>query len=269
MEKAFEDGAVTLAINDSVARVRINRETSLNALSGPVLTGLLAATKELATAVGRAPIECRAVIVETQGEKAFVAGADIKFMSAASAADFEKFITLGQTVMNEFEALPVPVIARVQGFALGGGLELALACDIIVASERAKLGLPEVKLGLMPGFGGTQRLLKRISVGAAKYMVFTGADVLAPEALSMGLVDFVVPPEKLDERVDAIVNEIKGRGPCAVAAAKRTMECYFGQGYRLGMKAELHEFMELTKTSDGKQGLLAFAEKRKPEFKGE
>lgn len=269
MEKSFEEGAVTLAVREGVARIKINRESSLNALSGPVLNGLLSATKELAMIVGRAPIECRAVVVESQGEKAFVAGADIKFMSTSTAADFEKFITLGQTVMNELEALPVPVIARVQGFALGGGMELALACDIIVVSERAKLGLPEVKLGLMPGFGGTQRLLKRVSVGVAKHMVFTGSDVAAVDAQALGLVDFVVPLEKLDERVTEIVNEIKQRGPRAVAAAKRTMECYFSQGYRLGLKTELHEFMELTKTSDGKQGLLAFIEKRKYEFKGE
>ena len=268
MNKNYEDGAVTLAIEDGVARLKINREASLNALSGPILNGLLSATKDLSEVAMKSPGVCRVVIVETQGEKAFVAGADIKFMSTASAADFEKFITLGQQVMNEIEALPLPVIARVQGFALGGGMELALACDIIVASEKAKLGLPEVKLGLMPGFGGTQRILKRLSVGAAKYMVFTGADVMAAEALGLGLVDFVVAPDKLDERVAAIVEEIKGRGPCAVAGAKRAMESYFGQGYRLGMKTELHEFIELTKTSDGKEGLNAFVEKRRAEFRG-
>ncbi len=265
------DDAVSISYKDLVATIEIRREAQLNALSSEVLGGLSAAIAELEKQCRgpQAYERVRVVLLRGAGEKAFVAGADIKQMKSASPAELREFTALGQRVMRELESLPLPVIAVVHGFALGGGLELALAADIIVASTKAKLGQPEVKLGLIPGFGGTQRLIARTGIGRAKKLIYTGDDVTAEEAYALGIVDILSAPEELEAAVSKLTYAITARSPLAVAAAKRAIEEHTAPAKIPGLRREAEEFLALFQTKDAAEGLDAFVSKRKPNFTGQ
>ena len=231
----------------------------------------------------------RAVVVTGRG-RAFIAGADIKEMKDMSVEQAREFTKLGQGVLDRFEKLPVPVIAAVNGFALGGGTEVALACDVRIASEAAKFGQPEVNLGVIPGFGGTQRLTRCIGPGKAKELIYTGDIIDSQKAHSIGLVQMVVEGYKRDGE-GALVKDEKGRpvqdndpvlaaaldmakkisskGPVAVCKAKQAMNRGLDISLRDGLALEAEKFAELFDTSDQKEGMDAFINKRDPSFKGE
>ena len=240
----------------------MNRPDKLNALDAQVLDELAAAVEQLS-----ARNETRAVIITGAG-KAFVAGADIAAMSDLSAEQAAAFARRGQSVFAAIEALHCPVIAAVNGFALGGGCELALACDFIIASEKAKFGQPEVKLGVIPGFGGTQRLARRVGVALARELCYTGRQVRADEAVRIGLANRSVPPEKLLDVVQGIAAQIAEAGPLAVSAAKRVILEGEERLLSAANATEAEAFGSLFATADQKEGMAAFLEKRPTAFSG-
>ena len=248
----------------------MQREASRNALSGEVLSALSEAVQTLQplTQGPTAYSECRAVVLRGAGEKAFVAGADIREMQRATREDLARFIWLGQRVMREIELLPLPVIAAVHGFAIGGGLELALAADLIVASTAAKLGQAEVNLGLIPGFGGTQRLAARTGAGTAKRLVLTGETIAAEEGFRLGVVDYLVPVEHFEAEVSRVLKLLTEKSPLAIAAGKRAVERFFSQDKLAGLTVEVEEFLHLFESGDAREGLSAFLEKRPAQFPG-
>jgi enoyl-CoA hydratase len=245
--------------------ITINRPESLNALNSEVLTELGVVLSELES---KSAGEVAAIIVTGSGPKAFVAGADIKQINQLDAKAALDFAQAGQNLFKRFENLKAPVIAAVNGFALGGGLELALSCDFIVASENAKFGLPEVSLGLIPGFGGTVRLSRIVGLAKARQMIFTGDVLTSTEALEIGLALKVVKQEELLSTVIAMAQTISSRGPIAVAEAKRSINATFDLDINTAMKFEADAFADLFKTKDVKEGTGAFIEKRKPSFSG-
>ena len=222
---------ILVSHDGAISTLTVNRPASLNALDRATLEAMRAAIAEVAQ---RKP---RVLIVTGAGDKAFVAGADIAAMAEMSPAEAESFARLGQGVFAALEALPLPVIAAVNGFALGGGCELALACDFIHASDKAKFGQPEVKLGIIPGFGGTQRLARRIGLGMARELVYSGRMIGPEEALRIGLANAVSPRRDLIERVMETARAIAAVGPGAVAYAKQVMNA--GSGLPLADAIEL------------------------------
>lgn len=249
-----------------LATVTINRPDKMNALNARVVHDLVRVFQGLLAPVdGEEPV--RAAILTGAG-KAFVAGADIGAMAAMTPIEAKRFSDAGQTLCSAIESLPFPVIAAVNGYALGGGCELALSCDFIVAAEGAKLGLPEVTLGVIPGFGGTQRLLRRVGIAKARELVYTGDMVTAEQAFAFGLVNAVVPAAELVLRARDIALKIASRGPLAVAAAKRVM--LRGEALDLPSACELEAqtFAGLFGSEDQVGGMKAFLEKAKPAFKG-
>jgi enoyl-CoA hydratase len=240
----------------------INRPKQLNALDAATL-GEIAAALELARAQ---PGEVRAVIVTGAGEKAFVAGADIAAMSRLGPAEAREFAALGHRTLNALEALPVVTVAAVNGFALGGGCELAMACDLVYASERARFGQPEVNLGLIPGFGGTQRLIRRVGLMRAKEMVFSGEVYDAAAARAAGLCLDVLPAEKLLEHARAKATVIASRGPAAVALCKRVMQQGADQPLPQALDSERLAFAGLFAGAEAREGMAAFLEKRPARF---
>ncbi len=245
---------------EGVCTLTINKPEALNALNRSVLA-------EMSAALDSIPEGAGALIVTGAG-KAFVAGADISEMANMAPKEAEEFARFGQSVFSKIANLPVPVIAAVNGYALGGGCELALACDIRIASEKAKFGQPEVGLGIIPGFGGTQRLARAVGEAKAKELIFTGAIVDANEALRIGLVNRVAPPEKLMEEARALAKTIMEKGPTAVRQAKKAISEGAGLPLEEGMELEARLFGECFETQDQKEGMRAFIEKRKPGFKG-
>lgn len=264
----MSESLVSLRYEYPIAHIRIHREPNLNALNEGVLSGLSDSLRQIHEALeGPDGFSlARAVVISGEGEKAFVAGADIKLMQGASPLEFQRYVLLGQRVMRQIEELPLPVIARVQGFALGGGMELALACDFIVASEKAVFGQPEVNLGLLPGFGGSQRLAARIGRAKTKRLVYTGESLTAPDALAFGVIDYLVPHEKLDEKILELVQVYASKSPESLAAAKRAVDSFFSSALQAGLLAEMEEFLTISTTANAKEGLSAFVEKRKPKF---
>jgi enoyl-CoA hydratase len=253
---------VQITHDGHVSTLVLNRPEKLNSLSPDVLTALEAAIGEV-----DARTETRCVILTGAG-KAFVAGADIASMTEMDGAQARRFGEQGHRTYRAIETLRCPVIAAVNGFALGGGCELALACDFIHASEKARFGLPEVGLGIIPGFGGTQRLARRVAVGVARELVYTGAMLDAAEALRIGLVNAVHPPEALLERVGALALTISQKGPLAVAAAKRVIRDGMDGSLPEGNALEIGAFEDLFGSADQREGMGAFIEKRAPVFKG-
>lgn len=251
------------AAEGAVPEVVINRPEALNALNLDVLQGLLLTFGKL---VGRQDV--RAVIITGAGEKSFVAGADIATMSELGPRAIADYIELGQRTMRTIESAPFPVIAAVNGYALGGGLELALACDLIVASSKAKLGQPEVNLGIIPGFGGTQRLIQRCGVGTARRLCYTGDTIDAAEALRVGIVDMVVEPTEVISAARTLGETIGKRGPCAVRGVKRVIRESQEQVLLSGLRREAEEFLSLFQTADREEGMQAFLQKRGAAFKG-
>ena len=261
----FSFESLSLKNETPVWTLTINRPTAMNALNSQVLKEL----SQVLDIVSESQFsDCRCLVITGSGEKAFVAGADIKELADLDADAGKKFAELGQKLFRRFEDLKVPAIAAVNGFCLGGGLELALACDFIFASENARLGLPEVTLGLIPGFGGTVRLSRRVGMSRAKEMIFSGDFVGAAEAQQIGLVNKVFPLADLMPAVLKVANTIASRGTVAVWKAKQSILTAFDQTLDEGMRTESNQFSQLFSTQDFKEGTQAFVEKRKPVFKG-
>lgn len=244
--------------------VTISRPEALNALNAQTLRELRTTLAELA----RDPA-VRAVILTGAGEKAFVAGADITEMQAMSAAEGVTFAQLGQEVTKLLELMPKPTIAAVNGFALGGGTEMAISCDFILASENAVFGQPEVGLGVIPGFGATVRLSRFVGIARAKELIFTGRRVKAPEALSIGLANAVYPLTELLPKAIELARTMAGQSASAVAKAKQLInEFSETNGLTSKLDAEAHAFGRLFGSADQREGMGAFTEKRKPRFEG-
>jgi enoyl-CoA hydratase len=258
---AFEN--LLWSVQDGVGVVTVNRPKSLNALDSRTV-------QELAQVVeaARSDASLRALVVTGAGDKAFVAGADIAQMSGLSAIEGRRFADLGHRALAALEALDIPTIAAVNGFALGGGCELALACDLVYASEKARFGQPEVNLGIIPGFGGTQRLARRVGVMRAMEMILTGDMVDAAKARDLGLVLEVLPADKLMEHVLGVARKIAGKGAVCVAQAKRAVLASADTDLKTGNELERQAFAVLFGTEDAREGMKAFLEKRPARFQG-
>jgi enoyl-CoA hydratase len=258
---------IRLEFEDDIAVLTIAREAQLNALNTETLHEMEQALHSITVPRGDRPPP-RALIVTGAGEKAFVAGADIAEMAQMTPAQAREFTGLGHLVFGMLESLQLPTIAAVNGYALGGGCELALSCDLLYASERAKLGLPEVNLGVIPGFGGTQRLTRLVGRQRAKELVFTGEPLDAMRAKEVGLVLDVLPPARLMEHVRAVAHRIAAKAPLAIAQAKRVIEWGADSDLRAGNELERQAFSLLFGTEDQKEGMKAFLEKRPARFAG-
>ncbi len=250
--------------DNHVGILTLSRPKALNALNAELLKELKSLLSELKN---RKDLRC--LIVTGDGDKAFVAGADIKEMNELSDEEGQKLAEDGQTTFKLFEELPCTVIAAVNGFALGGGLELALSCDFIIASSNAKLGLPEVTLGLIPGFGGTQRLSRNVGKGIARRMVFTGDLFSAEQCQQWGLITEVVPEGELLSRVKKIALQIATRSPVAIRLSKRSINEGYDQTLYEGLNLEAKLFGQVFSSADKKEGTKAFIEKRQANFPGE
>ncbi|MBA3393507.1 MAG: enoyl-CoA hydratase/isomerase family protein [Deltaproteobacteria bacterium] len=253
-------------VDGPIATVTIRREQQLNALSSVVIAELTQIVGELEVST-----DVRVVIVTGAGEKAFVAGADIAEMVEMTPIQATAFAEMGGSLGNAIETSEKPWIAAVNGFALGGGCELALACDFIHASEKATFGQPEVKLGVIPGFGGTQRLSRRVGVAKAKELCMTGDTVKAPEALRIGLVDAVWPDAELLPKVRELAMRIAANGPLAVAEVKRLIHQGQSTSLEHALALEQRSFGLLFATTDQREGMSAFLAKpkRAAQFKGQ
>jgi enoyl-CoA hydratase/3-hydroxyacyl-CoA dehydrogenase len=254
---------VKLEVFNQVAIITMNRPEAMNALNEKVLREL----QETITQV-HDDASVRAVILTGEGS-AFVAGADIRTMLAKTLDEIESFTRFGQSVMDAVERLDKPVIAAINGFALGGGLELALACDIRLASTNARLGFPEVGLGIFPGFGGTQRAPRLIGKGPACELIFSGIHISAEEAARIGLVNRVIPPRQLMIEARLLADRIASQGPLAVRGAKLSINQTSHTDLETGLAFELREVLKTFDSQDQKEGMNAFLERRKPEFKGQ
>ncbi|MBI5843233.1 MAG: enoyl-CoA hydratase/isomerase family protein [Deltaproteobacteria bacterium] len=259
--KTYQDIKVEIA--DGVAKITIDRPSAMNALN----TNVLAELADAALCLGADPAV--RVIVVTGAGKAFVAGADIKEMKDMDLVSFRSFVAGGQRALYVIETVEKPVIAAINGFALGGGCELALACDFRVASEKAKFGFPEVGLGIFPGFGGTQRAPRFFGKGMAAELIYTGAMIDAAEALRIGLVNHVYPAESLMDEAMKIAKTIAAQGPLAVQRAKTAVKMAGDTTMEAGLAFEREAMVVTFATKDRFEGMSAFVEKRKPVFKGE
>lgn len=253
---------ILLETDGNVATITVNRPDKLNALNPTVLRELTRAVYEVGNS------DARVAIVTGAGEKAFVAGADIAAMSKMSTTEAKDFSDSGHRLAWHIEQSDVPFIAAVNGFALGGGTELALACDFIYAADSARFGQPEVNLGLMPGFGGTQRLARRVGIGRAREIIYTGRQVKADEALRIGLANEVVPKAELLDRVGGVAKQIAEKAPVAIARCKRVMSRGSDADLVGACELEASAFASLFGTEDAKEGTSAFLEKRAAKFEG-
>lgn len=248
-------------VEENIAFITLNRPKALNALNTETL-------RELDRAVLRAgqEEEVKAVIITGEG-RAFVAGADIAQMKDLTVLEGREMTILGQNVFSRIEGLDKPVIAAVNGFALGGGCELAMACDIRVASDKAKFGQPEVNLGIIPGYGGTQRLPRLVGKGAAKYLIFTGEMITAEEAFRIGLVDKLVPAEELLDTAVSIAKTIMSKAPISINMAKHAINNGLNVDLKSGIAYEAEAYTTSFSTEDRIEGMSAFVEKRPAKFK--
>jgi enoyl-CoA hydratase len=248
---------------DGVAVLTIDRQEKLNALD-------LQVTEEIGQALLELEAEGpRAIVVTGAGERSFVAGADISAMSVMSPLEAKRFSEIGHAAMALLDRAPVPTIAAVNGYALGGGCEVALACDVRIAAENATFGFPEVSLGILPGMGGTQRLPRLIGPAFAKELIFTGRRIGAKEAHEIGLVNRVVPSGEAFKAAMELAAEIAANGPLAVRHAKAATNRALDVDLVSGLEYEADQFALLFATEDAREGMRAFAERRKPEFKGQ
>lgn len=254
---------VTVERREAIAVVRVNRPEKLNALNAETVEALAQAFAGLRDDDG-----VRGVILTGAGEKAFVAGADIQELARMDPLSGVAVSRQGQRVLLEIERFPRPVVAAVNGYALGGGCELALACHLRLASENARFGLPEVSLGIIPGYGGTVRLARIVGLGRATQMILTGEMIDANDALRMGLVSAVVPQDQLLNTAAELLGKILKNGPVAVRLALQSIYRALDSGIEDALAFEACLFGLLAATEDMREGLRAFLEKRKAEFKG-
>ena len=254
---------ISVALDGGVAVVTIDRQDALNALDLPTLTELRDRLGEQATDAG-----ARVVVLTGAGEKAFAAGADIKYMSGLAVGEAKEWGALGHEAGRLLETMPKPTIAAVNGFALGGGCELALACDLRYAARTAKLGQPEINLGIIPGWGGTQRLARATTLGYAKELIFTGRVVDAEEAERHGLVNAVLEPAELIEKTMEVARLLASKSPVALAAAKAACNRALQGAHQANLDAEADSFGALFASEDAKEGMTAFVEKREANFVG-
>ncbi len=246
---------------DAVAIVTVDRQEARNALDVATLTELRDRLRELSD-----DDEARVVILTGAGEKAFIAGADIRYMSGLDVDQAKQWGTLGHEVGRLLETMPKPTIAAINGFALGGGCELAIACDIRYAASSAKLGQPEVNLGIIPGWGGTQRLARLCGLGVAKELIFTGRIVTAEQALRIGLVNGVHDPAL--DKAREVATLLSSKSPISLRLMKELANRALGGDHAANLEAEGNVFGELFSSEDAKEGLAAFIEKREPKFAG-
>jgi enoyl-CoA hydratase len=247
---------------DSVAVLIINRPDKLNALNSKVHAESVAALDEL-----RNDTEIRVVVITGTGEKSFVAGADISEF-AGQTATTQRNVFYERSLFNSIDTFPKPVIAMINGFCLGGGCELALACDIRLASEKARFGQPEINLGIIPGGGGTQRLTRLVGEGKAMEIILAGEMIDAPTALNLGLVNHVYSPEELETKTFELANKIAEKSPIALQMAKEAVKLASRSNLDEGLRREVDLFAICFSTEDKEEGVAAFLEKRKPVFKG-
>ncbi len=245
---------------EGICILTISHPQSLNSLSRPVL-------EEMYRFVTDIPEGTAVLIIRGDGPKSFVAGADISQMAGFDAEQGLDFGRFGAEVFRRIEELPIPVIAAVNGYALGGGCELAMACDIRIASEKAKFGQPEVKLGIIPGFSGTYRLPKLVGQGYAKEMIYSGRTIDAAEALRIGLVNHILPPEELMDYVLGLARDIRANAPIAVRKAKTCINTCYDLDETTALAAENRAFSECFATEDQKTGMQAFLGKTAPVFR--
>ena len=250
-----------VAKKDKIATVTVNRPQVLNALGFEVLTELKAALLQL-----KDDSSVKVVVMTGAGEKAFIAGADVGAMAKLGPLEARKYILLGHEIFDLIDGFPKPVIAAANGFTLGGGMELALACDFIYASENARFGLPEITLGIIPGWGGTQRLPMAIGPGRAKELIYSGRVIDAKEAYTIGLVNRVLPAEGFMDAVMAVAAEIAQRSIVPLTMAKTAVHAYQEGGGQVGRSVEIQSVSLCFGSNDQKEGMAAFVEKRKPEF---
>lgn len=253
---------IIFALKDGIATITFNRPEVLNALNKELLQELSTTLDEI-----EENEDIRALVLTGAGEKSFVAGADIKELVKFNALQAKNFAETGQIVLNKFQALPIPVVAAVNGFALGGGCEIALACDFVYASENAMFGLPEINLGLIPGLGGTQRLPRLTGKNMAKEMIFTGKMLSAAEAMEIGIVNRVFPEESLMEETFKVAGIIASKGKVSLRAAKHAINNGMNVDIRTGCSIEIDAFALCFTSPDAKEGASAFLEKRTPDFK--
>lgn len=254
-----------LKISDQagIRRVAIDRPEKLNALNAATLDALHAAFDDAAS-----DPDVRVLVLTGSGEKAFVAGADIAEMSALSAVEGRDFSLRGQRMMRRVERMPKPVIAMINGFALGGGLELAMCCHLRIAADSARLGQPEINLGLIPGFGGTQRLLRLAGRAATLELCLTGAPIDAARALQLGVVNRVVPAAELDQETMALATRLATAAPLALRGLLDCVNVGGECGIEEGLEYESAQFGLVFSTEDMREGTRAFLDKRKPAFRG-
>ncbi|MFH2093888.1 MAG: enoyl-CoA hydratase-related protein [Pseudomonadota bacterium] len=259
---SFEN--IILKIDALVATIFFNRPKALNALNNALFDEL-----DHALDMVRDTPQIKVLILTGSGDKAFVAGADISELVKMNPLEGKFFSRKGQAVFSKLENLPIPVIAAVNGFALGGGLEAALGCDFIYASQKAVFGLPEMNLGLIPGFGGTQRLARLIGANQAKEMIFTGKTISAQQAFELGIVNKVCTPETLMNEVLETARLIASKGKVALRSAKEVIHNGLNTDLETGCRIENDVFGLTMASPDAKEGTTAFLEKRKPDFKSD
>jgi enoyl-CoA hydratase len=258
---AYEN--IIFQADQGIATISFNRPKALNALNQALLAEFSRALDDIAADEG-----IRVLILTGAGEKAFVAGADITELATFTALQAKVFSRAGHAVIAKLQELPIAVIAAVNGFALGGGSEIALACDFIYAAESANFGLPEINLGLIPGFGGTQRLPRLVGANRAKELIFTGKMIGAAEAAQIGLVNRVVPPAALMEEVLKTARDIAAKGRVSLRAVKQAVNQGLNTDLATGCYIETDAFALTLASADAREGTAAFLEKRKAVFKG-
>lgn len=258
---------ILFELKEGIGTLTVNRPDKLNALNKQTMEEIRDVVVSIARREGTGK-NVGALIITGSGDKAFIAGADIAELNALRPTDGYWYTRLNQQVLNQLEVLPIPVIAAINGYALGGGCELALACHIRIACPEARLGQPEVKLGIIPGYGGTQRLSRIIGKGRALEWILTGAQYSAEEAFRIGLVNRIVPKENLLNEATALARQIMTNGPVAVALAIQAVHEGLNMPLDEALKHEATLFALTAASEDMKEGTTAFLEKRPPKFKG-
>ena len=253
--------AIEISKNNQIGIITVNRPDSLNAMNREILLEFINGLKKI-----QSEKDIRVIIITGSGEKAFIAGADIKLMQKMNPEEAFEFANLGQELANLIEKSDKPVIAAVNGYAFGGGCEIALSCHLRIASDNAVFAQPEVKIGLLPGWGGTQRLPRIIGRGLANEVILTGRNILAKEALDIGLVNKVVPQEELINTCFDIANMTLKNSPNAIAESIKLIRLAAGTNLEKGLSKEAKSFSKLFETEETAEGLTAFVEKRPPKF---